>query len=342
MRYDKEKIIDDLKLVPFGSQGWLTNKNMECPYCGKSGKWGVIFNNSGAATFHCWKCPRKTSLYDFLKKIDRLDLTHKTYTAKPTEVLQKIETHQEVSDWMVGKSGERVLTPVKLPMRLKPLVNDEYLNGRGWLPEHYEEFEPSYTDSCLERKLNNYIIFKMKVDGVCVAWWARSRYSKEWHKDNLEAYKNHKAELVLRYRNSENNFQDLLGGCDELIKGEIHTVIIVEGIMDKVNIDRLLDLHNCKDIKCCFTFGNNIGRGQIEELLRKNVKKVILLYDYKTIEESKEASMKMKDLFECVLVTAIRKEGVDPGNISMEYLLKVLEEATDPLSYFCGKIETKY
>ena len=53
MRYDKEQIIVDFGLKPFGSQGWMTNKDMECPYCGKSGKWGIIFNDTGIATFHC-------------------------------------------------------------------------------------------------------------------------------------------------------------------------------------------------------------------------------------------------------------------------------------------------
>ena len=215
------------------------------------------------------------------------------------------------------------------------------MDSRGFAPEHYAEFEPSHVTSMLEPKLHNYIIFKMKVDGVCVAWWARSRYSKEWHKENLEAYKRHEADLVLRYRNSENNFQDLLGGCDEIIQGETQTVIIVEGIFDKVNIDNLLGLQHLQDIKCCFTFGNNIGQGQLKTLLQKKVKNVILLYDYGTIDESKDTALKMRDMFDSVLVTAIRKEGVDPGNIDLAYLEEVLQGATDPFNFFCNKVEVK-
>jgi hypothetical protein len=220
-------------------------------------------------------------------------------------------------------------------------VDDEYLNNRGFRPEHYAEFEPSYTNTPLEAKLKNFIIFKMKVNGVCVAWWARSRYSKEWHKENLEAYKRHEADLVLRYRNSENNFQDLLGGCDELIEGKTETVIIVEGIFDKVNIDNLLGLQHLDDIKCCFTFGNNIGQGQINMMLKKGIKNVILLYDFGTINESKESALKMKELFDRVYVTAIRKPGIDPGNIDLEYLEEVLRGAVDPISFFYNKVEIK-
>lgn len=348
MRYDKEQIISDFNLTPFGSQGWLTNKDMECPFCGKAGKWGIIFNMNGVATFHCWKCPRKVSVYEFLKKLNRTDLAKRSYTVKPNELdtCPKIgeDFQGEMSNWM--KEGEEVaeqeeLKPVHLPLRLKPLEDDEYLNNRGFQPEHYAEFEPSYTNTPLEAKLKNFIIFKMKIDGVCVAWWARSRYSKEWHKENLEAYKRHEADLVLRYRNSENNFQDLLGGCDEIIKGKTETVIIVEGIFDKVNIDNLLGLQHLDDIKCCFTFGNNIGQGQINMMRRKGVKTVILLYDFGTINESKDSALKMRELFDRVYVTAIRKPGIDPGNIDLEYLEEVLRGSVDPISFFYNKVEIK-
>ena len=340
MRYDKDKIIGDLGLKPFGSQGWLTNKEMECPFCGKKGKWGIIFNQSGGATFHCWKCPRKTTLFNFLKKINRTDLAKVTYEVKQNAMCPQIgELQVDKSIWEEQVEEVQELKSVSLPLRLKPLIDDEYLNGRGFTKEFYEMFEPSYTN--LESKLKNFIIFKMKMDGVCVAWWARSRYSKEWHKENLEAYKRGEAELVLRYRNSENNFQDLLGGYDQLIEGKTKTVILVEGIFDMINLSNLLGLTQVEDIKCCFTFGNNIGRGQIDALLKKKVKNVILLYDEGTINESREAALKMRELFDSVLVTAIRRKGVDPGNIDLEYLDEVLQGAVDPLTFSYNRLEVK-
>lgn len=38
-------------------------------------------------------------------------------------------------------------------------------------------------------------------------------------------------------------------------------------------------------------------------------------------------------MFDSVLVTAIRKEGVDPGNIDLAYLEEVLQGATDPFNF---------
>ena len=347
MRYDTEGITEEFHLVPFGSQGWLSNREMPCPFCGKSGKWGIIYNSTGGGTFHCWKCPRKTSLWEFLKKVGRLDLAKGSFAPKMNELdsCPKIgEAVANESAWMAETEQveERELKPVTLPLRLKPLVDDPYLNERGFRPEHYREYEPSYTDTPLEAKLKNFIVFKMKIDGVCVAWWARSRYSKEWHKRNLEAYKRHEEELVLRYRNSENNFQNLLGGCDKIVRGKTNTVILVEGIFDSIRIDNLLHLYEIDDIKCCFTFGNNIGQGQIDELVRRGVRNVILMYDYGTINESKDAALKMRDRFDSVLVAAIRRPGIDPGNITLDYLNEVLEGLVDPVSYFCDKLEMKY
>ena len=339
MRYDKEGIIEEFHLLPFGSQGWLSNREMACPFCGKSGKWGIIFNDTGGATFHCWKCPRKTTLWEFLKAVGRLDLAKGSFAPKPEElaICPRLDgqTVDESGWWMGDNTEERELKPVSLPLRLKPLVDDPYLNERGFRPEHYAEYEPSYTN--LDIKLRNFIIFKMKIDGVCVAWWARSRYSKEWHKANLEAYKRHEADLVLRYRNSENNFQNLLGGCDFIEKGVTDTVILVEGIFDSIGVWNLLNLKENTWLRCCFTFGNSIDQGQIEELKLRGVKNVILLYDYGTIKESKEAAFKMKEAFDSVLVAEIPTRGIDPGNISREELFKVLENAVDPVSFYLNK-----
>lgn len=341
MNFDKDKIISELNLMPFGSQGWFSNKNLECPFCGKKGKWGVIFNANGIATFHCWKCPRKTSLYDFLVKINRKDLCYKNYKEAFKEPIPKLETSTETSEWMHEndiKNGFKSLKQVEMPLRMKPLENDDYLNKRGFKKEHYLEFEPSYTDSPLEKRLNNYIIFKMKIDGVPVAWWARSRYTKEWHKKNLEDYKNHKTDLVLRYRNSESNFQNLLGGYDFLVKGQTDTVILVEGLFDFINIWNLLNLKQNSWLKCCFTFGNNIGNGQIEMLKYKGIKNILLLYDYGTVNESKETSLVLAKVFDNVKVANIDIPGVDPGNITVKQLNEVLLKAQDPINFYLNFI----
>lgn len=42
IRIDEEEVKAAFDLRMFGSQGWLSNKSMDCPYCGKS-KNGVSY-----------------------------------------------------------------------------------------------------------------------------------------------------------------------------------------------------------------------------------------------------------------------------------------------------------
>ena len=59
-----------------------------------------------------------------------------TYTVKPNEldVCPKLEAENyDLSDWMketMDTAEKLAPTPVRLPMRLKPLSNDPYLDSR--------------------------------------------------------------------------------------------------------------------------------------------------------------------------------------------------------------------
>lgn len=331
IRVDKEEIISELNLTSFGNQGFYQNKNEVCPFCGKGGKWGIVFDENRSGIFHCFKCSEKASLYDFLKKIGRLDLSRVKYEKTLNQTLSKIFKEEEEN-----QITNEDLPEITLPIRLKPIEKDEYLDGRGWQKRHYDQFEPSYTNSPLEKKLQNYIVFKIKQKGAIVAFLARSRYSKEWHKKNLEDYKKGETNLVLRYVNSETNFTKILGAYDEVPYGT-DTVIIVEGLFDYINIDRLLRLDKEPTIKCCFSFGNSFSVEQIKLLKEKDVKRVILMYDYDTIKESKSYSLKMMKEFK-VQVACIQDEGIDPGNMTLKYLLKVLDNLTDPINFYKDKL----
>jgi hypothetical protein len=326
---DKEEVISALSLKPFGNQGWFSNKD-ECPFCGKKGKWGVIFTEEKSGIFHCWKCANKTSLYNYLKAIGRLDLAQVKYESSLESKLVPL-VYEKNYDYALVLPEE-----VSLPLRLKPLQKDEYLDGRGFLEFHYKEFEPSYTKSALEKRLNNYIIFKIKQEGKVVAWLARSRYSKEWHKQNLEDYKNGVGELALRYRNSENDFTKFVGGYD-LIPAGCRTVILVEGIFDKVNIDRILHLDVDKSLACCFTFGNSVSNVQMRWLKEKGIENVILMYDYGTVKESKSNGLHLSKYFNTE-IAFIPDEGIDPGNMTLEYFDKVMQDLKTPIEFYTDRL----
>jgi transcription elongation factor Elf1 len=195
-KIDVDELKAELNLTPFGAQGWMQNKNEPCAFCGRGGKWGLLINKEdNVMVYHCWYCNTKTSLFSYLKKINRTDLWHKDFQ----NTLKK-DSLPMFNDENDDEDEDDELPEIELPKRLEPLPvdSDSYLKGRGFTEHHYRLFEPSATNFILERKLRDYIIFKIKMDNRVVAWLARSRKSKEFHIQNLKDAKQGKARLQLR------------------------------------------------------------------------------------------------------------------------------------------------
>lgn len=77
-RVDKNEVISELNLSLFGAKGFMQDRNKECPFCNKRGKWGIKFNDAGNnGAFHCFKCGMKTTL----KKVPGEDRKEGPYKA---------------------------------------------------------------------------------------------------------------------------------------------------------------------------------------------------------------------------------------------------------------------
>jgi hypothetical protein len=306
----------------------MSNKNIECPFCSRVGKFAFL-KAGDSGLVHCFFCNEKTSLYNFLKEVDRLDLVEREKSISINNKLVSLKDREEIK--------EKELIEVKLPHKLTLIENDDYLDSRGFLVQHYKEFEPSYTSSIIEKKLHNYLIFKIKQNGLVVSWLARSKYSYGWHKENLEKSKLNEEKLVLRYRNSDGTeFEKILGGYDEITE-KTHTVILVEGLFDKVGVDGKLNLYSDESIGCCFTFGNKISDYQIKLLKKKkNVKNVILLYDYGTVKQSKGSSLRLSKSFNTLV--GVPKTEEDPGDMTPEQLFEILDNLQSPIEFYINNL----
>ncbi len=325
MRVDKDALKSEFSLRAFGAKGWQTSPKINCPYCGRGGKFGFMFSGDSGVV-HCFFCGTSKPITTYLTNIDRKDLIIKGAPSVSLELkLSKPNFSRDTDSKKLGR--------ITMPHGVKFLTEDEYLDSRGFTKYHYDLFQPSYTNSFLEDKLKGYIIFKIFQDGELVSWLARSRNNYEWHKKNLEDFKNGIGELKLRYINSTGtDFDMILGGIDE-VTGETDTVIIVEGMFDKINVDKLLNLGESKKIKCLFSFGNKVSDGQVKLLkCKKSVKNIILLYDFGTQKQSRGYGLTLQNFWN-VRVAEIKENGVDPGDITKIYLDKVISEVYDPLKY---------
>lgn len=327
-RVDKDEVVQELNLKPFGSAGWFSDKDSPCPYCDKGKKWGIHFNDIGSnGTFHCFKCGTKTTLRNFLAKIQRLDLAKVDYenSVKASKLVPLVEEKED------EKSFD--LEECKLPRKLEYIDNEPYLDNRGFKKRYYNQFKPAITRFFLEKKLHDKFIFQFTMKGKTVAWLARSKKSKEWHEQNLKNFKEGKEKLVLRYENSTDGFAKVIGGYD-LITDKTDTLIIVEGLFDYVSVDDKLHLYESQEIKCVFTFGNNIGTHQIELLRQKpSVRNVILMYDPDKPDMVKSAALTLQKYFN-VAIAELKDKTKDPGDATQEELIEALDNPIEPINYF--------
>lgn len=333
MEINKERVIQELNLKSFGGKGWMNSELTKCPVCGRSDKFGILFTETGGVTHCFYACSDNLSLYKYLKEIGRDDLIshEKSYSIAKKLIEPKFKKEQE----------EIELPEIELPKGFERINYDKYLSERNFRSWQYDLFEVGITNHFLEKKLHNYLIFILKQNGKRVGWLARSKYSKEWHKRNLEQFKLGKERLTLRYRNSDDtDFDSIIGGFDQITENT-HTLILVEGIFDSTNISNLIRTNESEEVKVVFTFGDSVSDNQIKKIKNeKNVKNIILLYDYNTIRQSKHFSLLLSKWFN-VDVCYIDREGVDPGNIDEKYLSEVLSNKKNFLYFYNSKFNIK-
>jgi hypothetical protein len=229
------------------------------------------------------------------------------------------------------------LVECKLPKGYNRIYFDSYLRERNFKTYQYDQFEVGITNNFLEKRLHNYLIFVLKQEGKMVGWLARSKYSKEWHKKNLEDYKSGICRLVLRYENSKGtDFDKILGGFDEITDNTV-TVILVEGLFDKTNTSNILQTNKSEELKVCFTFGNKVSDNQIKLLRKTKVKNIILMYDSNTIKQSRKYSMELSKYFN-VEVCSINDPEIDPGNADKNFIYNLLDNSKNFLYFYNSKL----
>jgi len=326
---NKEAIIECLKLRKSGNKGWYVAEN--CPFCGGE-KMGVVFGYK-SSSFNCFsgKCGEKGHINILLEKIGRLDLVEFDETVPRIE--QKELFEEEEKDYILQKKN--------IPLGFKRVYSDWYLKSRGVKTYQFEKYIFGFAQ--LEPRLRkNYITLLIMENDVCVGYVSRSRKTKEWiewfnERRKLEGSKKRHQ----RYINSTNtDFEKILFGFEEIIENETNTVILVEGITDKFNIENLLGLDDLLEMKCCCTFGKRITKYHIQRLKDKKIKNIILLYDPDALKEVQENSFELEMWFN-VQVAHIKSSDSDPGDLTFGELSDIFCNLESPFSYKYSKLFIK-
>lgn len=317
-------------------KGWIMGGT--CPVCGKSDKFGVKLNDrlgeyKNHVTINCFhgSCEVSGSEKKLFKLLGREDLITEYEYREDFGTLTRLQIKK--------KPEERVPEELKKrypPIGYRRMYSDDYLESRGFDEESFKRY--SVGRSKIETKLKNYIIFLVYEDEVNRGFVARIDYTAEELREANDKRSAEGFRPLPKYKNEGGvEFSEMIYGIDE-ISEKTHTVILVEGILDKTNIDKELRLYNEEEIKCGCTFGKKISFEQIYKLKAKGVRKIILMYDPDAIDSIKNYSYQLMLEFEEVLVGNIVGEK-DPGDMNAKEMLEVLTNLESVLSYRINSIK---
>lgn len=262
-----------------------------CPWCGKEKHFYI---NKHTQLFDCKKCGVNGSIYKLLKQLDKLYLAGE----KSVEVTDTIKSIRQIFQEVVENSVELTELPEKkMPVGFRTCINNKYLRSRGLTNADCRKYKIGETKTMF--KYSGYVLFPIYDNGVVRGFVGR--------------YANKKVPTNrLRYNNSiDTDFASLLYGYDDIVAGETETVIIVEGIFDKISCDKKLRLFDDNLVRCVCTFGKKISDVQISKLIAKGVSNIILSFDFDALKEIRQYGMELQKSFNTMVAVAMNKKDID-------------------------------
>lgn len=315
-------------------RGWMTGIN--CPVCGRADKFGVKFNHESNRKNHvslnCFhgSCNFKGTEFTLFKHFNKLHLLYEGEFIGSKEI---VNTQL--------KMLEEVMPDINVPDRYPPFgfkrtYESVYLNSRGYTPQCYQNSVIGFTK--LDMILCNYVIFLCYESGTNKGYVSRLT----WNSEQIDNYTQRTGKVPAKYLNEAVEFSKMLYGIDDITENT-KEVILVEGITDKHNVDRLLNLHQSEEIKCLACFGKKVSREQIIKLWNfgQNIAKIILFFDANTVNSCKLYSRELSLWFPEIKIAYLDNEDIDPGNIKLDHLKEVLSNLHSPDQYDVNFVQIK-
>lgn len=291
----KSRKIDDGELRSFLINPKLNTRGQyicDCPFCNKTRHFYI---SKETQLWDCKKCGESGSIYKLLKHLDKTYLLGDA-TVEERKIIKSIREMREE-----GKEVDEVdVSPLpvrKMPVGWKVTVASTYLRNRGITDDDCKRYNIGYT--ALMKKYREYVLIPIYDGGEIRAFLGRYGAKKI-------------PEGKLRYNNSRgSDFSALLFGYDEIVLNETKTVILVEGIFDKIACDKHLELWDSNDIKCVCTFGKKISDIQIKKLMLKGVDNIVLLYDFDALKDIKKYGLELNNFFNTRIAICTFKKDID-------------------------------
>ena len=302
-----------------------------CPKCSHN-EFGISTDdNHRFACFRRNKCGYRGNIFTLLKDLGRLQ-----------DFIGDGDGYSRTEEQLVNRIiKSKVDLQIKLPECPVPLgwkrtFDNTYLNERRFTQHEYEKYKvgTSLIDPDVRE---DYVVFLIEEEGVCVGWVARHVKSKKEIDALNKAYGYNK---VKRYLNSKIDFSKIALGTEELTENT-ETIILVEGIFDKINVDRLYRLDEDDSVKCLCTFKCQVLVEQIFKIKEKapNIKTIILLYDNDVINQIKVVGLELDNYYDDVRIALPKSK--DPDEMVIEELDEVISGARAPQVFINSVVQVK-
>lgn len=306
---DLRELLSNPKIGGYNKSHYIS----DCPFCGKPKHFYI---NRKTYLFDCKKCQAAGNIFKLLLQLGRTDLSLKS----SLDLGKSLTKITNLENELLENDLEEEPT-LHLPLFFKRVYSSKYLSGRGF---NKQDFDYYYVGKSKSRKYRGYVLFIVQEDQECKGIVGR-------------AYMDF---CTRRYRNTDKTkFGNLLYGVDEL-DSSTNTVILVEGIFDKVKLDRVLRLQKQKEIVALATFGKKVSNTQIIKILSKapNLDKLIYFYDPDAIKEMKNYSLRFCNHFADVEVACLNNPEMDIDDSSKRQIYTALENSMTPTEFFYEKI----
>lgn len=306
MKIEDIELRDLLEGVKIGKTHYIA----DCPFCGKEKHFYV---NKQTQLWDCKKCGESGNIYKLLVQVGKTYLL-KGKTVIETDTLKSIRDVEETTE---DEELDLTVKEVSMPVGWKQFTrSNDYLRSRGMTDGETRYYR--FGSTSLITRLKNYVTLPIE-DGGKVCGYI-SRYAGKKVPDGM-----------LRYNNSVGtDFAKLLFGYDELVCGVTQTVIIVEGVFDKIAVDRVLHLRKQQEVKCVATFGKKISDVQIRKLMLKNIRNVVLLYDIDALREIRKYAELLNGYFHAVIAFTQKK---DIDECTTQEALQVFQHLQSPSEF---------
>lgn len=293
----KNNLISDEELKSILIKPRLGSRNhyiCSCNFCGKENHFYI---NRTTQQWDCKKCGEDGNIVKLLHHLGKLFLLgeFKSIERGKIKLLDELNKEETEEDFITQDRP--------LPIGFKRVYYDDYLIKRKFTKNNFKRLKIGYTE--LIPSLKDYVIFAIEEDGQNKGYVARLN----WSKQKCKEYEKESGKKIIRYRNDKGaKFSNLLYGFDEITENT-KTIILVEGIPDKVTLDNTLELHKSEEIKCCATFGKKISSKQVIKLcIKKSITKIILIFDNDAIMEMKKFGSLLTQFFDVYITYTFKKD----------------------------------